>query len=416
MFKVLLYLWICLTIALLAAIIRYVYRWCVWLFHKRCQLTQAIQRGDTEAHVDTEEFIADEEAYIDESYRQAIDVNPIAEVMVVVEPIESMVEEDIQNAVAEIFNEDTIVASITVENEEDLQEISYDDTELDEVPTESREDSVIAEEDEIIVESIDIEEESPASTDDEINDTLDAIEEVTESTHPVNTSDAVVPQRTTYTPESSAMFVELPKDLDANRNIAQWHSRDDIVRDKFEKHIEKIRYEATVLKQRNDLLGYEKKLVEWLMLLPQDQQLQKQLADLYFQQGKFKKALSLLKKILADDPENHVALWQLGEITLHDEKIEDAYIYFMQAYTLCDDNPKYCLSLAQRYYDQEQYEQSLPLMEKLVKLRPKNIDYRVSLAHVQLKLNMRAEAKQSLLNAQEIEPMNLTLKQYLKAF
>lgn len=143
--------------------------------------------------------------------------------------------------------------------------------------------------------------------------------------------------------------------------------------------------------------------------------LQRQLADLYFQQGKFKKAHSLLKKILTDDPEDHNALWQLGEITLEEGNGEDAYVYFSKACSLCDDNPKYCLSLAQRYYDQEDYEQALPMMERVVKLRPKNIDYLVSLSHVQLKLGMREEAKQSLLRAQELDPMNITLKQYLKA-
>jgi predicted Zn-dependent protease len=100
---------------------------------------------------------------------------------------------------------------------------------------------------------------------------------------------------------------------------------------------------------------------------------------------------------------------------LEDDHAEDAYMYFSQAYALCDDNPKYCLSLAEWFYDKEQYNEALPLMEKLTKLRPKNIDYLVSLAHVQLKLNLRAEAKQSLLNAQELEPMNITLKQYLKS-
>ena len=55
--------------------------------------------------------------------------------------------------------------------------------------------------------------------------------------------------------------IEIPKNIDSV-NIGQGHSRDDIVRDKFEKHVQKIRYDANVLKQRNDVLGYEKKLVE----------------------------------------------------------------------------------------------------------------------------------------------------------
>lgn len=208
---------------------------------------------------------------------------------------------------------------------------------------------------------------------------------------------------------------EIPKDLEASRNIAKWHSRDDIVRDKFEKHIQKIRYEIGILKQRNDILGYEKKLVEWITLLPNDIDFQKQLADLYFHQGKYKKAQSLLKKILLDNPSDHYALWQVGEIASVEGNTEDAYLYLQQAYAACDDNPKYCFSLAQWYYDHDALEQALPLMEKMVKIRPKNIEYLVSLSHVQYKMWMIDQARQSLLRALELDPMNVTLKNYLKA-
>ncbi|MEI7478506.1 MAG: hypothetical protein WCJ81_08830 [bacterium] len=61
-------------------------------------------------------------------------------------------------------------------------------------------------------------------------------------------------------------------------------------------------------------------------------------------------------------------------------------------------------------------EQSLPLMEKMVKLRPKNIEYLVSLSHIQHKIGMYEDAKESLLRALELDPMNVQLKQYLKAF
>ncbi|MEI7478505.1 MAG: tetratricopeptide repeat protein [bacterium] len=86
--------------------------------------------------------------------------------------------------------------------------------------------------------------------------------------------------------------------------------------------------------------------------MPTDKEFQKQLADLYFHQGKYKKSQSLLRKILTDDPEDHYALWQMGEIAVAEGNMEDAYVYLHQAYNSCDDNPKYCFSLAQWYYDQ----------------------------------------------------------------
>jgi tetratricopeptide (TPR) repeat protein len=149
--------------------------------------------------------------------------------------------------------------------------------------------------------------------------------------------------------------------------------------------------------------------------LPNDSDFQRQLADLYFHQWKYKKAQSLLKKILIDNPNDHYALWQVWEIATVEWSHEDAYLYLQQAYVACDDNPKYCFSLAQWYYDHDALDQALPLMEKMVKLRPKNIDYIVSLSHVQHKMWLTDQAKQSLLRALELDPMNITLKNYLKA-
>jgi cytochrome c-type biogenesis protein CcmH/NrfG len=54
-------------------------------------------------------------------------------------------------------------------------------------------------------------------------------------------------------------------------------------------------------------------------------------------------------------------------------------------------------------------------MEKMIKLRPKSIEYLVSLSHVQHKMGLRDNAKQSLLRALELDPMNITIKQYLKS-
>lgn len=225
-----------------------------------------------------------------------------------------------------------------------------------------------------------------------------------------------IPLHHSYQKMDDSQEVETPKNISAALNIGMWHSRDDIVRDKFEKHIQKIRYDANILRQRNDILGYEKKLVEGLTVLPNDIDLEKQLADLYFHQGKYKKAQSLLKKIIAENPEDHNALRQMWEIATEDKQgNDDAFAYLQQAYTLCDDNPKYAYSLAQRHYDHEDLQAALPLLEKITKLRPKNIDYLVSLSHLQHKIGDREGAKNSILRALELDPINMTLKHYLKS-
>jgi len=40
------------------------------------------------------------------------------------------------------------------------------------------------------------------------------------------------------------------------------------------------------------------------------------LADLYFTLGNYKKALTLLKKVIEIEPQDHKAIWQIGEIYL----------------------------------------------------------------------------------------------------
>gem|GEM_PF-4525512 len=46
------------------------------------------------------------------------------------------------------------------------------------------------------------------------------------------------------------------------KNIAEGVSREDILQDKHEKNLQKVKYEAVLYKQRNDMAGYEKKLIE----------------------------------------------------------------------------------------------------------------------------------------------------------
>ena len=88
------------------------------------------------------------------------------------------------------------------------------------------------------------------------------------------------------------------------------------IQEKQKKLLEKIHYEANVYKKEWKLEEYEKKLIEWLAIEPENLELNKQLADLYFTIWNHKKALSLLKKIIEEDPEDHNAIRQIGEIYL----------------------------------------------------------------------------------------------------
>jgi len=88
------------------------------------------------------------------------------------------------------------------------------------------------------------------------------------------------------------------------------------IQEKQKKLLEKIDYEANAYKKEGKLEEYEKKLIEWLAIEPENLDLNKQLADLYFTIWNHKKALSLLKKIIEEDPEDHNAIRQIWEIYL----------------------------------------------------------------------------------------------------
>lgn len=129
------------------------------------------------------------------------------------------------------------------------------------------------------------------------------------------------------------------------KNIAEGVSREDILQDKHEKNLQKVKYEALLCKQRNDMAGYEKKLIEGLILDPDDIDIFRQLADFYFSEGKYTKALSMFRKILTFDPNDHHALWQIGEIYIEQGQYEDAQVFIEKALAFSPDNPKYYISL-----------------------------------------------------------------------
>jgi predicted Zn-dependent protease len=75
--------------------------------------------------------------------------------------------------------------------------------------------------------------------------------------------------------------------------------------------IQHLKEEAIQYKDKQNLEEAEKKLIEATTLNPNDLSLQKLLNDIYFEQGKYIKSATLLKKLLLKEPDNHKLLWQL---------------------------------------------------------------------------------------------------------
>lgn len=200
------------------------------------------------------------------------------------------------------------------------------------------------------------------------------------------------------------------------KNIAEGVSREDILQDKHDKNLKKIKYEALLFKQRNDMAGYEKKLIEWLILDPDDIDIYRQLADFYFSDGKYAKALSMFRKILAFDENDHHALWQIGEIYIEQWQYEDAQVFIEKALSLSPDNPKYYISLIDICIAKSDMETALVHLEKIVALRPRNISYLMALGEMYEKLWRSEDAKQTYFRVLEIDPLHTDVKHILKRF
>ncbi len=200
------------------------------------------------------------------------------------------------------------------------------------------------------------------------------------------------------------------------KNIAEWVSRDDILQDKHEKNLQKVKYEALLFKQRNDMAGYEKKLIEGLILDPDDVDIFRQLADFYITEWKYTKALSMFRKILTFDPNDHHALWQIGEIYIEQWQYEDAQVFVEKALALSPDNPKYYISLIDICIAKSEFQTALVYLEKIVALRPRNISYLMALGEMYEKLGRVEEAKQTYFRVLEIDPLHTDVKHILKKF
>ena len=183
---------------------------------------------------------------------------------------------------------------------------------------------------------------------------------------------------------------------------------------KNKKLLEKIVYEALVLRKEGKFDEYEKKLIEWLALESTDKDLNKLLADYYFSVDNHKKALSLLKKIVEIDPKDHKAIWQIGEIYLSSGDFETAELLIEKAIVINPANPKYYVSMVELYYNTDRKPEAIQKLEQVVRLRPTNPGYMLTLADLYLEVDDLDNAKKYYFRVLEHEPSNEKAKKRLK--
>ena len=186
--------------------------------------------------------------------------------------------------------------------------------------------------------------------------------------------------------------------------------------DKEKKMIDRIIIETTTLKNGWKYDEYEKKIIEWLAIDPSNLELTKMLADYYFVTGSYKKSISLLKKIIEWDSEDHKALWQIWEIYFINWDNETAELLIDKAVNLKPDSPKYNLSLVEIYYNTGRIMEAISCMEKVIKLRPTNTNYLFTLAMLYEEIWDIANAKKNYYTIMEFEPNNEKAKKKLRQY
>ena len=151
-------------------------------------------------------------------------------------------------------------------------------------------------------------------------------------------------------------------------------------KEKKQKKFDEIRMSALTNKERGKIEDYEKKLIEWLMLEPENKEFTERLSDHYFTNQQYLKAMSLLKKLVNNDPNHHKAIRQIGQIYIHQNDLDTAKILIEKAISEKSDNPKYHISLVDIHYAKNNLTEAIRSMEKVLKLRPKNKNYLLSIA------------------------------------
>lgn len=193
----------------------------------------------------------------------------------------------------------------------------------------------------------------------------------------------------------------------------QEHVQKDIAQ-RQKKLLEKIRYEALMCKEKGKIEEFEKKLVEGLAIDWDNLEFNQMLADLYFTLGNYTKSLTLLKKIIDMEPQDHKAIWQIGEIYLSKGEFETAELLIEKAIDLKPSNPKYYISMVEIYYNTERKDTAVETLEKVVKLRPANVPYLNALADLYLELGDTESAQRYYFRVLEHEPSNVRAKAKLQ--
>ena len=135
----------------------------------------------------------------------------------------------------------------------------------------------------------------------------------------------------------------------------------------------------------------------------------------YYKSENYKKAASVLSKVLEKDEDNLEILTLLGKsysaINNHKKAIE----MFVKYDSLNHNDTDNLKSLSKLYYDNEEYNNSINVFLKLTESHPDEPEYWYYLGNSLKNTNQYKEAKESYKKALKINPYNQTYKEGLKS-
>ncbi|GAB4408311.1 MAG: tetratricopeptide repeat protein [Bacteroidia bacterium] len=112
--------------------------------------------------------------------------------------------------------------------------------------------------------------------------------------------------------------------------------------------------------------------------------------------GDLRTASRLFEEVLAEDPANHAALYNLARLAIEQREYPNAIRYGGQALQLDPANPWYYIALRQAYELSGDYTQAIQTQEQLLRQFPTNHQARLELSELYMRMNKPTEALAAL--------------------
>ncbi|MBM4329737.1 MAG: tetratricopeptide repeat protein [Deltaproteobacteria bacterium] len=134
--------------------------------------------------------------------------------------------------------------------------------------------------------------------------------------------------------------------------------------------------------------------------------------QIFIQSGKYEEAIYALEKLLESYPDYALAHNDIAVLSSNKGNKEKARFHYEKAVSLNSGNPTFLRNLADFYYvEMKQIDEATRLYEKILTIRPQDVETLLILGNIHVELGKFDEAKAHYLKVLEIEPANeLALK------